>query len=212
MEPAPPEPPPHPPPSLSTVSPLLFHSLPSLCLILVCASACHIKGEPGVTEPQARNINAADCMAVWEINPLKIAPYTSWTHHQSLIGIAPYRNSLGLLWGLFRYVMDVFRNIFLERCYNASKHPRVWGDGDESLRRNVREKHRSRNRKITFSWAKDGCHCTHTSLPRCVINVLIFMSSTCEATEPGGWRREISGWMINETKQTWHGTAAEPLL
>lgn len=56
---------------------LLFLSLPSLCLILVCASACHIKGEPGVTEPQARNINAADCMAVWEINPLKIAPYTS---------------------------------------------------------------------------------------------------------------------------------------
>lgn len=34
------------------------------------------------------------------------------------------------------------------------------------------------------------------------------MSSTCEATElkPGGWRREISGWMINETKQTWHNS------
>lgn len=56
---------------------LLSLSLLSLCLILVCASACHIKGEPGVTEPQAWNINAANCVAVWEINPLKIAPYTS---------------------------------------------------------------------------------------------------------------------------------------
>lgn len=55
---------------------LRFLSLPSLCLILVCASACHIKGGPGVTEPQAWNINAANCMALWEINPLKIAPYT----------------------------------------------------------------------------------------------------------------------------------------
>lgn len=71
---------------------LLSLSLLSLCLILVCASACHIKGEPGVTEPQAWNINAANCVAVWEINPLKIAPYTSWTHHQSLIHIAIYRN------------------------------------------------------------------------------------------------------------------------
>lgn len=89
-------PPPHPPPLLSHCR--LFHlllslSLLSLCLILVCASACHIKGEPGVTEPQAWNINAANCVAVWEINPLKIAPYTSWTHHQSLIHIVIYRNS-----------------------------------------------------------------------------------------------------------------------
>lgn len=92
-------PPPHPPPLLSHCR--LFHlllslSLLSLCLILVCASACHIKGEPGVTEPQAWNINAANCVAVWEINPLKIAPYTSWTHHQSLIHIVIYRNSF--LW------------------------------------------------------------------------------------------------------------------
>lgn len=70
---------------------LLSLSLLSLCLILVCASACHIKGEPGVTEPQAWNINAANCVAVWEINPLKIAPYTSWTHHQPLIRIVAYR-------------------------------------------------------------------------------------------------------------------------
>lgn len=76
---------------------LLSLSLLSLCLILVCASACHIKGEPGVTEPQAWNINAANCVAVWEINPLKIAPYTSWTHHQSLIHIAIYRNFSSLL-------------------------------------------------------------------------------------------------------------------
>lgn len=75
---------------------LLFLSLLSLCLILVCASACHIKGEPGVTEPQAWNINAANCVAVWEINPLKIAPYTSWTH-QCLIPIAIYRNIPSLL-------------------------------------------------------------------------------------------------------------------
>lgn len=76
---------------------LLSLSLLSLCLILVCASACHIKGEPGVTEPQAWNINAANCVAVWEINPLKIAPYTSWTHHQSLIHIAIYRIFSSLL-------------------------------------------------------------------------------------------------------------------
>lgn len=43
---------------------LLSLSLHSLCLILVCAFSCHIKGEPGVTEPQAENINAANSMAV----------------------------------------------------------------------------------------------------------------------------------------------------
>lgn len=98
---------------------LRFLSLPSLCLILVCASACHIKGEPGVREPQAWNINAANCMAVWEINPLKIAPYTSWTHHHSLIRIAPYRNSPRLLWAItqvskFKNIREVFRNVFLK--------------------------------------------------------------------------------------------------
>ena len=62
-----------------------------------CASACHIKGEPGVMEPQAWNINVANSMAVWEINPLKIAPYTSWTHHRSLIHTVTYRNFCGPL-------------------------------------------------------------------------------------------------------------------
>lgn len=118
VKPAPPEKSP-PSPHCRLFHLLRFLSLPSLCLILVCASACHIKGEPGVREPQAWNINAANCMAVWEINPLKIAPYTSWTHHHSLIRIAPYRNSPRLLWAItqvskFRNIREVFRNVFLK--------------------------------------------------------------------------------------------------
>lgn len=90
------------PPSYCTLLHLLLSlSLLSLCLIQVYASPCHIKGEPGVTEPQAWNINAANCVAVWEINPLKIAPYTSWTHHQTLIHIVTYRNLCGLLCSVY---------------------------------------------------------------------------------------------------------------
>lgn len=74
-------------------------SLLSLGFILVCASACHIKGEPGVTEPQAWNINAANCVAVWEINPLKIAPYSSWTHQKSRIHIVARMGPLCALCG-----------------------------------------------------------------------------------------------------------------
>lgn len=106
-----------PPPSHCTLFHLLLSlSLLSLCLILVYASACHIKGEPGVTEPQAWNINAANCVAVWEINPLKIAPYTSWTHHQSLIHIVAYRNLCGLLCALYTAQCVSQNTYFLLLC------------------------------------------------------------------------------------------------
>lgn len=100
-----------PPPPIVDCFTFCYPSAFSLCLILVCASACHIKGEPGVTEPQAWNINAANCMAVWEINPLKIAPYTSWTHHQPLIHIVAYRNFYSILCSIYCIACLVLKQV-----------------------------------------------------------------------------------------------------